>query len=141
MAILTFLLLLLTISLCIPFYAIGFVYTLIRSIKHGGLRDYFYDIAHSLDQNGGVICGPMFNDWFIKPTITSHRMGAKDETISYVMGKNLISGDLFWFGRRVVNMIDFFAWLFGTGWNHCRIAAEKDQFDHYTLHPLNNKTN
>lgn len=75
-----FLLLLLTMTLCGIFYLLGFVYALIRGFLHGGLKQYFYDIAFGLDQQGNVICSYLFNDLWIQPH--GYRMGAYDDTIS-----------------------------------------------------------
>ncbi len=121
----TFLLLVLTWLLCFIFYAFGFVYMLIRSLKHGGLKRYFYDIAFSLDQTGNVICGPMFNDFWIHPD--GHKMGCPDETISYVLGTNLRMGTLFPFGKKIAAAVDYAAYLFVGEVNHCLNAADKGQ--------------
>jgi hypothetical protein len=123
---LTFLLLVLTIVLAIILLVPAFIYTAIRSIKHGELSKYFYKIAFSLDQLGNIICQDIFNDWWIHPN--GHRMGSSvDQTISFVLGTNLKNNTLYPFGIGVSKVIDFFAYLFGDGKNHCLRAANNNQ--------------
>lgn len=125
--ILTFLLFLFTALLCSIFYFVGLVYMLIRSIKHKGLKKYFYQLAFSLDQTGNVVCGPMFNDFFIYPD--GHRMGNPDETISHVLGKNLQTDTLSPFGVKIANTVDWVAFLLAGELDHCLNAANNSQIN------------
>lgn len=127
--ILTFLLLLLTTILAFILLIPSFIYMLIRSILHKGLRNYFYRIAFSLDQLGNVVCGEMLNDWLIKPE--GYRFGAVDVTISHVIGTNLKNNTLYPFGKGVAKTIDFFAYIFVKEKNHCLNAADKSQINLY----------
>lgn len=120
-----FFLLILTTILCSIFYAISFIYMLLRSFVHKGLKAYFYKIAFSLDQTGNVICAPLFNDLLIKPN--GHRMGNQDETISHVLGKNIETDTLYPFGKGIANTIDKAAYLFAKEVNHCLNAAKNSQ--------------
>lgn len=124
---LTFLLLVLTIVLAIILLVPAFIYTAIRSIKHGELSKYFYKIAFSLDQLGNVTCGYMMNDWMIYPK--GHRFGEVDETISHVLGKNLEKNTLYPLGIKVSKTIDFFVYLFVKEKTHCLNAAKKSQIN------------
>ena len=123
----TLLLLILTITLCGVFYVVGFIYALIRAIKHRGLGVYYYWISFSLDQSGNTICQHLFNDILIKPY--GHRFGNPDETISHVLGVNLIKKTLYPAGKVVVYTVDLFAYLFGDGKNHCQRAALNSQIN------------
>lgn len=121
----TLLLLILTTLLCSVFYTIGFIYAMISSIRHKGLKSYFYKIAFSLDQTGNVICSYIFNDLWIHPN--GHRMGNPDETISHVLGMNLKNNTLYPFGILISKVVDKAAYLMSGEVNHCLNAANNSQ--------------
>lgn len=125
--ILTFLLLVLTGILAIILSLFAFIYTLLKSLLNKNiLRDYFYKTAFALDQLGNITCQHIFNDWWIHPN--GHRMGSSvDQTISFVLGTNLKNNTLYPFGIKIAKTIDFFAYLFGDGKNHCLRAANNNQ--------------
>ena len=56
-----------------------------------------FDLAHSIDQTGNVICERLFNHILIKSRI--HRFGNPDETISSVLGKNKVINNLAFLGK------------------------------------------
>ena len=108
-------------SMSIVLYTVGFIYNLFRSIKHGGFKQYLYNIAFTIDQSGNVICGPMFNDWFRKKE--GKLFGNQDETISHVLGKNQESKTLYPLGKiiaGILNLLDK---------DHCYKAANNPQFN------------
>jgi hypothetical protein len=56
------------------------------------LGDYFFKSALAIDQLGNVMCMDMFNSLLIKDDSTP--FGDEDETISSVLGKNQLKGNL-----------------------------------------------
>lgn len=101
-------LLLLIIALLLSFIIIpiALVYALIKLFLKG-TKKYFFSIAVSIDQTGGVVCQHLFNDLMVKPN--GHRFGNEDETISSVLGKNKATGTLYGIGKALswlLNAID-----------------------------------
>jgi len=118
----TLMLFIMTVSLCIPFFAISFCYTIIsRLFRFKTLATYFYNSSFSFDQTGNTVCCYLFNDLLIKPE--GFRMGNFDETISHVLGHNIRRNTLYPLGKFIANTVDFFAYLFGDGKNHCVRAS------------------
>lgn len=121
----TFFLFIFTSLLASIVMVMGFTYSLIRGIFKGGLKDYFYYCAFTIDQAGTVVCQHLFNDWLVKPD--GHRFGNPDETISFVLGVNLRFNKLYPFGVGLCKVVDFFAYLFSGERNHCINASKKEQ--------------
>lgn len=82
------------------------------------MDSYFKVIAISVDQTGNVIMQDIFNDLLI--TKDGHKFGNEDETISSVVGKNLVKGTLTKYGK-VLNLI-----LENLDENHSINSIEKD---------------
>lgn len=82
----------------------SFIYTILRSIKHGGLNKYFYDCAFSIDQSGNVICQHLLNDLMVKPD--GERHGDPDKTISHVTGKNKLKNKQYKIGKFIANILN-----------------------------------
>lgn len=118
----TLLLFIMTVSLCVPFFAISFLYTIVtRIFKFKTLATYFYNSSFSFDQTGNTVCCYLFNDFLIKPE--GFRMGNFDETISHVLGQNIRRNTLYPLGKFIAGTVDFFAYMFGDGKNHCLRAS------------------
>lgn len=71
------------------------------------LGQYFLKSAIAIDQLGNVMCQDMFNSLLIKDDSTP--FGDEDETISSVLGKNLVKDNLTVLGKGlnfILNKID-----------------------------------
>jgi hypothetical protein len=71
------------------------------------LGQYFLKSAVAIDQLGNVMCQDMFNSLLIKDN--SIPFGNEDETISSVLGKNLVKDNLTTLGKGlnfILNQID-----------------------------------
>ena len=75
---------------------IGIIWSIIA-----GTKDYFWNIAISLDQLGNVICSAPMNFLFIQ-SYSSYKFGNPDETISSVLGKAQLNDRLKPLGRWLV---------------------------------------
>ena len=75
---------------------IGIIWSLIARTK-----DYFWNIAISLDQLGNVICADPMNFLFIQ-SYSKYKFGNPDETISSVLGKNQLHDRLKPLGKSLV---------------------------------------
>ena len=76
-----------------------------RSVGSGidNMSDYFRSVAISVDQNGNVICGPLFNLMLINKN--GYKFGNPDETISSVLGKNQVLNTLTFIGRGLNSLL------------------------------------
>jgi 8-oxo-dGTP diphosphatase len=71
------------------------------------LGEYFFKTALSIDQLGNVMCQDLFNSLLIKDDSTP--FGDEDETISSVLGKNLLKNNLTRTGKildSILHLID-----------------------------------
>lgn len=104
-----FILFLLSFILVAIFTPLGFITVIIYSFLNwnkGILKDYFHNLALSLDQFGNVSMQRTFNFLFIKNK-SKHKFGDPDETISSVLGKNQKAGTLIYLGKRLVALLDY----------------------------------
>jgi hypothetical protein len=67
----------------------------------------FLLMAVGFDMYGNVVCAELFNALLITSAST-HKFGRWGETISYVIGVNLLSGTLSKTGRALNAVLDFF---------------------------------
>ena len=105
-----FLLFLIAFILVVSFSIVGVVFTIIRSIIYfnsGILKNYFFRLAVSLDQFGGVAIGGLFNAVMISNK-SANKFGDPDETISSVLGKNKRDGTLIYWGLMLDSLLDYF---------------------------------
>ena len=92
------------------FFLSGLAYTMLLILAPIGLlfslfsADYWWRIAISLDQLGNVICCKPMNYLFINPD-SKDKFGNPDETISSVLGKNQVSGNLTYHGKALVHFL------------------------------------
>jgi len=94
MSLILFLISFILVVIIVP---IGIILTTIFNFKK--LNKYYFNLAISLDQFGNVAMSGMFNLILIK---SSHNLfGNPDETISSVLGKNKLDGNLMYLGRRL----------------------------------------
>jgi len=99
----SYLLLILSLILSVILLPIGFIYGMLFK----GRKEYLFKIALSIDQLGNVVCGRFFNWVLIKKN--GYLFGFEDETISSVLGKNKVIGQLKPAGRwldRLLNKLD-----------------------------------
>ncbi len=106
-------LLLLAVALS-PLLLVGFVWSTVKFAIRAKfaqwfdrLGEYFLHIAISIDQLGNVMCQDLFNYALIKDD--SQPFGNPDETISSVLGKNLVKGNLTRAGKvldTILNTVD-----------------------------------
>ena len=94
-----YLLVVVAFILFIIFAPIGWVVALCFK----GRKDYFWRVALSIDQTGGVICSQLFNLLLIK---NGYRFGDPDKTISYVLGRNKLKGTLTDLGKALDWLLD-----------------------------------
>ncbi len=105
----SFLLFLIAFILVAIFTPIGMIATIIKSAilrNKGILKEYFFNLAISLDQFGNVALSSPFNIILIKKG-SSHKFGDPDETISSVLGKNQKAATLVYLGKRLVALLDY----------------------------------
>jgi hypothetical protein len=121
--------------LMLTFGTFSFIYTHIKFIarsirlkswKHlsNKLRYYYYELAWADDQKGNVLCQDVFNDWFIKrDSAKRYNYGKIDHTVSHVTGVNEKRGNLTFWGRLLVAILN----LIDPG--HTTDAADAEQFN------------
>jgi len=104
---------------------LGFVYMFINllftlSFKSCIKRynDYLFAISYMIDLLANVVCAELFNDTLIKQ-FSGHKFGNIRETISYVLGKNLLAGTLTKKGKWLQEFLD------KIDSNHCIESVEK----------------
>ena len=85
----------------LPMYLFGSVIACLK----GEWNQYNTDLAIATDQYGNGLSKYLFNLLLIKK-ISVHKFGNIDETISSVIGKNLLAGTLTWLGRLVDIILD-----------------------------------
>jgi 8-oxo-dGTP diphosphatase len=109
------LLYLLSLVLSAVLLPVGFVYGVFAAFWRHRWRTgvktadaKFLELAKSIDKYGNVACAELLNAALIKKD-SPHRFGRIEETISKVVGLNLLSGHLTYTGRalnRLLNRID-----------------------------------
>ena len=103
-SVLLFILSYLLISIATPF---GLIFTTLKGIfflDYKFVRDYYMDLAISLDQFGNVLMQGLFNVILIKSN--TNKFGNPDETISSVLGKNKLNNSLTFLGRFLDNILN-----------------------------------
>lgn len=70
------------------------------------IGDMFLSMAKSVDKFGNVVCAPLFNDTLILKS-SEHKFGLADETISEVIGYNLLSETLSKTGMILNDILNF----------------------------------
>jgi 8-oxo-dGTP diphosphatase len=93
----SFLLFLIAIFLLSVTAPIGFIFALLQKLftrKIQSLRDYLLEVALVLDQAGNVIMQHFLNAVLLKKDPNVYLFGNKKETISSVIGKNSLTGNL-----------------------------------------------
>lgn len=85
----------------LPMYLFGSIVALFK----GEWDQYNTDLAIATDQYGNGLSKYLFNILLIKKT-AKHKFGNIDETISSVIGKNLLAGTLTGLGRLVNIILD-----------------------------------
>jgi len=92
--------------LSVVLYAIlaplGMIYGLIVNVK--GTNNKFTRFAECIDRAGNVLCPELFNKVLIKNS--QHLFGDGRETISSVIGRNVLAGTLSPFGKRINGLLD-----------------------------------
>ena len=92
------------------FYPIGFTYSCLLTLFKNGyaeLDGYLFKCAIADDQQANTYLAKLFNDILIKKG--GHKFGNPDETISSVLGKNLLKGKLSLAGKLlnwILNLIE-----------------------------------
>jgi len=117
------LLLIVAIFLLLIFGGIGITFTYALALilwDYTLIERYHKGLAVSIDQLGNVLMAPLFNLILID-SYSGHLFGNPDETISSVLGKNKIGGNLLYLGKRLD------AWLNGIDPNHSIKSIEKDE--------------
>ena len=125
------LLFVLAVTLAVALLPLGIIYSFVRRMI--GMRfkdwmklfgDYFFALAHSVDQFGNVMLGDIMNDtlartqptwgyeeqtqsWYVSYWAHPYKFGHMDETISSAIGKNKANGTLTVLGK-------FISWLLDT---------------------------
>lgn len=99
---------------------ITMLYAIIKLTFKGGLMEYFYNLALSIDQLGNVMIAPMANDLLLKKDAPK-LYGNPDETISHVTGVNYVSETLTDFGYFVAHTLD------AVDKDHVTKASENEQ--------------
>ena len=105
------LLLLIALLLAAIMIPIGFLITPIFVFVQSGadeafnkIGSYFKGIAIVIDQTGNIVLEYAFNTWLIK--VSGYQFGNSQETISSVLGKNLVAGTLSMTGLWLANLLD-----------------------------------
>ncbi|MEO5889439.1 MAG: hypothetical protein ABIQ31_04260 [Ferruginibacter sp.] len=92
--------------LAIILYAIlsplGMIYGLLVNAK--GTNNKFIRFAECIDRAGNVLCPELFNRYLLKDS--KHLFGDGRETISSVIGRNVLAGTLSPFGKRINGLLD-----------------------------------
>ncbi len=95
----------------------GIIYNLLFNWKTR--KEYFFNIAVSLDQLGNTICAGLLNLVMTKGEYI--KFGHTDETVSGVLGKNKANGTLTVTGMRLCNFLN------KIDKNHVEDAIELDE--------------
>lgn len=84
--------------------AFGVFYGLLKNLI--GFPTKAIDVAYTLDINGNILCGELFNDTLlIKPS--KYIFGKKEETISLVLKRNYDINNLSKTGKKLYNLIEW----------------------------------
>jgi 8-oxo-dGTP diphosphatase len=92
------------------FYPLGFCYSIVFTLLKNGyqeLDNYLFKCALADDQQANTYLAKLFNDILIKKG--GHKFGNPDETISSVLGKNLLQNKLSLMGKLlnwILNLIE-----------------------------------
>ncbi len=125
----------LLLALLLPFAVVcSFVMLFVNDSRkrNSGIRSLFYALALAVDVAGNVICADLFNLCLIRHG--GYGFGRVGETVSSVLGKNLIKNKLTGVGKRLVLLLDFF------DKNHC-LKWVDDRFNDDQLNDHNEKYN
>ena len=98
MSFILFLIALILILVIVPIGLIVVTFVSIFTLDSQMLRDYYFNLALSLDQLGNVAMSGLFNMILIK-WVSKDKFGNPDETISSVLGKNKKDETLAHLGR------------------------------------------
>lgn len=99
-------LLLTAILLAIVIVPIGFIFGLLpKKDWWKRSKQQFLNISYAIDQFGNVVCKDLFNWALIHDN--KYSFGFPDETISSVLGKNKLSGNLTGAGILLDKILDF----------------------------------
>ena len=104
---LLFLIALLLLVITAPF---GFVYAIIRQMlikKAKSLTMFFIEMALVLDEAGNVVMQHLLNDLLLIKNESTYYFGNKKETISSVIGKNYLTGNLTTLGKALNAFLNF----------------------------------
>jgi hypothetical protein len=88
----------------------GIIYSFIDQHFKTGLKkadNKFLELAKAIDKYGNVACAELFNHTLIKEN-SKHKFGDIKETISAVIGYNLLAGTLSKTGRILNSILNFF---------------------------------
>lgn len=85
--------------------------------KYNNLSDLFFAMAYSIDMFGNILCSQLFNITLIKHN--GYKFGERRETISSVLGKNILTNTLTRTGKVLSNILDFI------DTNHCINSIDK----------------
>lgn len=77
-----------------------------KLLLNNNLKNYLKRITITIDILGNVICGGVFNKLFLKNKLTTKKFGKMHETVSYVIGLNLVDGNLNHLGVLVVILLN-----------------------------------
>ena len=88
-----------------PSLIVAVIYSFTNKGTVKNLAEYFRDVALSIDQTGNTICQHLFNAILIEQH-SIYRFGNMDETISSVLGKNLVNNSLTKTGRYITYILD-----------------------------------
>lgn len=104
---------------------LGFAYMFINLLFTLSLKtcikrynDYLFAISYMIDLLANVVCSELFNDILIKKW-SKYKFGEIRQTISYVLGKNLIECTLTKYGKWLQQALDMIEE------NHCIKSVEK----------------
>jgi hypothetical protein len=108
------LLFLLATALRFLLFPVGMAYGVFRSFYRrqfaSGLKKadrHLFELARAIDQHGNVVCGDLLNATLIRKD-SAHRFGRIEETISEVIGHNLVGSTLTPAGRTLNAVLNFF---------------------------------
>lgn len=109
-----FILYILSLILSGVLFASGMLFSFIKGFVQvrwlTGLKNadrMFFQLATAVDKFGNVVCKDLFNATLIKKD-SSHKFGQIHQTISQVIGYNLLDGTLTRTGRILNGILDFF---------------------------------
>ena len=94
-----------------------------RDNTYKELSTSFYESALAIDIACNTVFSSLFNDWCLKKN--SYPFGKRGESVSSVLGKNLVLGTLTKFGLGVSGLLDLI------DVNHCYKNIEGTGFEHY----------